>query len=80
MDENELRRKAGLENVPVGILEKDYVLSVMLLNLGKEKILDDLVFKGGTAIKKIYHPETRFSDLEELEIPHLSRSETLERI
>ncbi len=62
MDENEVRRIAGRENVPVGILEKDYVLSVMLFHLKDVGILDNLVFKGGTAIKKIYYPEARFSE------------------
>lgn len=62
MDENELRRIAGRENVPVGILEKDYILSVMLIHLKDIGILEHLVFKGGTAIKKIYYPETRFSE------------------
>lgn len=62
MDEAELGRRAGLENIPSGILEKDYVLSVMLIHLGKIDILDYLVFKGGTAIKKIYYPEARFSE------------------
>lgn len=80
MDENELRRIAGRENIPVGILEKDYVLSILLIHLNDIDILENLVFKGGTAIKKMYYPKTRFSDLEELQIPHLSRSKTLEKI
>ena len=62
MDENEIRRIAGRENIPVGILEKDYILSVMLIHLKDIGILEHLVFKGGTAIKKIYYPETRFSE------------------
>ncbi len=62
MDEAGLRRRAGLENVPVGILEKDYVLSIMLIHLAEIDILDNLVFKGGTAIKKIYYPKARFSE------------------
>jgi len=80
MDENELRRIAGKENIPVGILEKDYVLSVMLIHLEDLGILDYLVFKGGTAIKKIYYPETRFSEDLDFNYYEIGREEIFQQI
>ncbi len=80
MDENELRRIAGRENIPVGILEKDYVLSVMLIHLKDLGILDHLVFKGGTAIKKIYYPETRFSEDLDFNYYEIDREDIFQQI
>ena len=80
MDENELRRISGRENIPVGILEKDYVLSVMLIHLRYLGILDYLVFKGGTAIKKIYYPKTRFSEDLDFNYYEIGREEIFQQI
>ncbi len=80
MDENELRRIAGRENIPVGILEKDYVLSVMLFHLKDVGILENLVFKGGTAIKKIYYPKTRFSEDLDFNYYEIDREEIYQQI
>lgn len=42
---------------------KDYVLSWLLLGISKNPILsDNLVFKGGTVLKKVYFPDYRFSE------------------
>lgn len=62
MNEAEVRRIAGKERVPVGMIEKDYVLSLMLILLVNDAHSSKIVFKGGTAIKKIYFPEARFSE------------------
>lgn len=62
MDINDLRRKAVTKGIPQAILEKDYVLSIVLHALCKSKIKDNIVFKGGTAIKKIYFSDARFSE------------------
>lgn len=44
-------------------IEKDYVLSWLLLGISKNSLLSAcLVFKGGTALKKVYFPEYRFSE------------------
>ncbi len=80
MDENELRRIAGRENIPVGILEKDYVLSVILIHLKDLGILDYLVFKGGTAIKKIYYSKTRFSEDLDFNYYEIGREEIFQQI
>ncbi len=57
-----LRKIAAREGIPVGTLEKDYTLSIVLSLLSKNPLMDSLVFKGGTAIKKIYFSEARFSE------------------
>jgi hypothetical protein len=62
MKEAVLKRLAGKCKVPVGTVEKDYVLSLMLVILSNSDLASTIVFKGGTAIKKIYYPEARFSE------------------
>ena len=46
--------------IPVGIIEKDYVLSLALSLLSNSEMIDHIIFKGGTAIKKMYFPDLRF--------------------
>jgi predicted nucleotidyltransferase component of viral defense system len=44
-------------------IEKDYVLSWLLLGISKNSVLArDLVFKGGTVLKKVYFRDYRFSE------------------
>jgi predicted nucleotidyltransferase component of viral defense system len=62
MQEAALKRLAGKCKVPVGTVEKDYILSLMLVILSNSDLASTIVFKGGTAIKKIYYPEARFSE------------------
>lgn len=61
MDINDIKRLSGEKKIPVGIIEKDYVLSLMLSLLANCNIRDKLIFKGGTAIKKMHFPDARFS-------------------
>jgi predicted nucleotidyltransferase component of viral defense system len=64
MDENELRRRARKTGFNVATLEKDYALTWLLSGIYWEdsKLRDILIFKGGTAIRKIYFPEWRLSE------------------
>ncbi len=62
MEQDELKRMAGRLKVPLGILEKDYVVTMLLYSISNFPRISDMVFKGGTAIKKIYFPGTRFSE------------------
>ena len=55
IDRRELLEKARERNVSLQMVEKDYVLGWLLSGLSK---FDGLVFKGGTALSKIYFPET----------------------
>src|SRR3990170_784949 len=43
-------------------IEKDYVISWILLCLTKSKLKDNFTFYGGTAIKRIYFEDHRFSE------------------
>lgn len=54
--------KEGGRRIPEAILERDYCLSWFLIGLYDSKLNDILLFKGGTAIKKCYIPEYRFSE------------------
>jgi predicted nucleotidyltransferase component of viral defense system len=64
MDETELRRRARKTGFNVATLEKDYALTWLLSGIYWEesKLRDILIFKGGTAIRKIYFPEWRLSE------------------
>jgi predicted nucleotidyltransferase component of viral defense system len=56
----EARKRLGL---PWEILERDYVLSWLLAGVGQvEALRDTLVFKGGTALKKCFFGDYRFSE------------------
>jgi predicted nucleotidyltransferase component of viral defense system len=44
------------------IIEKDYVLSWVLMAIADSDLEDHVAFKGGTALKKVYFPEYRFSE------------------
>ena len=62
LTEEEIRRIARRKNLYVGLTEKDYVIEWLLKGIYESQIKDSLIFKGGTAIKKVYFPETwRFS-------------------
>lgn len=61
MSLDELKKYAASRKIPLGTVEKDYVLSVVLSQFSKSHHPSKLIFKGGTAIKKVYFPDTRFS-------------------
>lgn len=44
------------------VIEKDYVLTWLLMALAGSELNKYLAFKGGTALKKIYFPDYRFSE------------------
>jgi predicted nucleotidyltransferase component of viral defense system len=56
------------------VIEKDYVLSWLLVAIAGSELRDGLAFKGGTALKRCYYPTYRFSeDLDFtlcLDLPH----------
>ena len=56
----EARRRLG---IPWEVLERDYLLSWILAGVSQVPVLGDtLVFKGGTALKKCYFGDYRFSE------------------
>lgn len=58
-----IRAIAAEKKIHLGIIEKDYVLSKVLMALSQiDSFNQNLLFKGGTALKKFYYPEWRFSE------------------
>jgi predicted nucleotidyltransferase component of viral defense system len=56
----EARKRTAL---PWEIIEKDYILSWILAGISKvDALRDTLIFKGGTALKKCYFGDYRFSE------------------
>jgi predicted nucleotidyltransferase component of viral defense system len=63
LSRSELHRLANREKVALGVLEKDYVLTEVLKSLSQLPELEGLfIFKGGTALRKIYFPDWRYSE------------------
>ena len=58
---NRLMRGGG-RRIPERVLERDYCLSWFLVGLSRSPLRERLLFKGGTALKKCYFPEYRFSE------------------
>jgi predicted nucleotidyltransferase component of viral defense system len=59
----DLQRLAKREKVGLGVLEKDYVLTEVLKSLSQvESLKNLLVFKGGTALRKVYFADWRYSE------------------
>ncbi len=54
--------RAGGRRIPEALLERDYCLSWFLVGLARSALHERLVFKGGTALKKCYFPDYRFSE------------------
>jgi len=54
--------KAGGRRIPEAVLERDYCLAWFLVALSQESLGDGLAFKGGTAIKRCYFGDYRFSE------------------
>ena len=56
----EARKRSGM---PWQVLERDYVLSWVLAGLTQvDALRDTVVFKGGTALKKCFFGDYRFSE------------------
>ena len=58
----EINRFAERFHVAAETIEKDYVISWILLCLSNSRIGKDFIFYGGTAIKRIYFEDHRFSE------------------
>jgi len=57
-----LRSQAKQRGVRLDILEKDYALSYLLVAISETPPLSPLVLKGGTALRKAYYADHRFSE------------------
>lgn len=71
---SEIEALSSKFGVPKETIEKDYCISWLLIALARLKESKDIIFYGGTAIKKIYFPNYRFS--EDLDFIDLRNSKT----
>lgn len=58
---NRLAEQGG-RRIPETVLERDYCLSWFLVGLSRSPLRERLAFKGGTALKKCYFKDYRFSE------------------
>src|SRR6266481_9673912 len=59
---NRLQREHGGRRIPEAVLERDYCLAWLLAELDATPLKDLLIFKGGTALKRCYFGDYRFSE------------------
>ena len=52
----------GRRRIPEAVLELDYCLAWFLIGLSRSSLDEDLIFKGGTALKRCYFHDYRFSE------------------
>ncbi len=60
--QSEIARIAAQRHKLDKVIEKDYVITWVLLGLARSTMKKSLAFKGGTALKKVYFPDFRFSE------------------
>ncbi len=60
---SEIQKIANKDRVRDKQIEKDYIISWILFGISQNSILlDNLIFKGGTALKKMYFSDYRYSE------------------
>lgn len=57
-----LRAQARKQGVRLDIIEKDYAISYLLAAISETPALSPIVLKGGTALRKAYYSDYRFSE------------------
>lgn len=63
IDYFQIQRLASIKGMPEDVIEKDYFIELLLFYLSSaESLRQKFIFRGGTALKKIYFPEYRFSE------------------
>ena len=71
LSRSDLQRLANREKVALGVLEKDFVLTHVLSALSRvPELSSELVFKGGTALRKVYFPHWRYSEDLDFTVKH----------
>ena len=75
---NRLAERGG-RRIPEAVLERDYCLSWFLVGLSRSPLRDRLAFKGGTALKKCYFADYRFSEDLDFTVSQETSWEEIER-
>ena len=67
-----LKSVASKQGIRLEVVQKDYALSYLLAGMAQTPgLAEQIVLKGGTALKKLYYPDYRFS--EDLDFSTLKR-------
>ena len=81
LPDSTLRRMASERGLPLDLVEKDYLMGWVLISVSKSSIHDLLIFKGGTALSKIYYPldwriseDLDFTTLQETNMEEISKA------
>jgi predicted nucleotidyltransferase component of viral defense system len=59
---NRLLKEQGGRRIPESILERDYCIAWFLVGLSQTTLCHKLIFKGGTALRRCYFADYRFSE------------------
>jgi len=59
---SQIIKKATEKGISAKTIEKDYFIELFLFYFSKHENIKDLIFRGGTALKKMYFPDYRFSE------------------
>ena len=70
---------SGGRRLPEAVLERDYCLGWFLVGLSRAPLRDHLAFKGGTALKRCYFGEYRFSEDLDFTLTRAVSFETIRR-
>lgn len=75
-----IQEQAHIKSAPQTVIEKDYALSYLLAGISEHPLLSDsLIFKGGTALKKIYFGDYRFSEDLDFSVINAPKGKDLEQ-
>lgn len=75
---NRLLKEYGGRRIPENVLERDYCIAWFLVGLSRVPLRNKITFKGGTALRRCYFSEYRFS--EDLDFTLLQPSFTFEEL
>jgi predicted nucleotidyltransferase component of viral defense system len=79
ISQGEVFAEANRVGVSERVIENDYVLSWVLVGIADSPLRREVAFKGGTALKKVYYADYRFSeDLDFTLVEDLPHSDLLE--
>lgn len=62
INHTQVKKTSSNLSLPEETIEKDYFIELLLYYMSLNKDLENLVFRGGTCLKKVYFPDYRFSE------------------
>lgn len=77
---DKLRKEASHKKIAQYVIEKDYALSYVLVGITQQPDLaHSLIFKGGTALKKVFFGDYRFSEDLDFSVLNAPKNKALEK-